>query len=306
MSAVVEQATELWTHSSMSTFMNCPRRGHYRYDLHLVPVVEHKARPIGSAFHKAMETGRADDGLALFDRLMPMPNDQSEMDRWLNDRAIVEGLARGGLANWARHQGGQREVQFRVPIVNPDTGRPSRSFLLAGKIDAIVDVNGVWHLEEYKSASQINTVYVDRLSLDTQVTLYLYAARRMWGIDVHNVIYRVGRKPSIQQRKGETAAQYRERLLSDYLVDRPDFYFMEFALERTEAQLAEFERDLWVQTQRHLQDRRLNFHPKNTSRCSEYGGCPYMPLCLGRPDAEALYKTRAPHSELVEEDEPDA
>ncbi len=294
---------EPWTHSSMSAFMNCPRRGHYRYDLELVPRVEHKARPIGSAFHRGMETGSVDEALVLFDRLMPSPNDQTGADRLENDRAVVEGMVRGGLANWNRNSGGQREVQFRVPIVNPDTGKPSRSFVLAGKIDAIVDVNGVWLLEEYKSASQINTVYVDRLSLDTQVTLYLYAARRMWNIDVRHVLYRVGRKPSIRQTQKETAAQYRERLLADYLEVRPDFYFLQFELERTEEQLAEFERDLWVQTQRHLADRRLGFHPKNTSRCSEYGGCPYMPLCLGRPGAQDLYTIRAPHSELLEEEE---
>ncbi len=304
MSAVVEQELEMWTHSMMSAHMNCPRKGHYRYDLQLAPRVEHKARPIGSAFHRGIETGRVEDALALFDRLMPTPNDQTETDRLLNDRAVVEGLVRGGLANWRRHQGGQREVQFRVPIVNPDTGRPSRTFQLAGKIDAIVDVGGEWFLEEYKSAGAIDRMYIDRLELDTQITLYKYAAQRMWDIQIAGVIYRVGRKPSIKQTQKETAAQYRERLLRDYLEERPDFYFFQWDLRRTDEQLAEFERDLWVQTQRHLADRRLGFHPKNTSRCSEYGGCAYMPLCLARPDAETLYTIRPPHSELLEEDEP--
>ena len=215
----------------------------------------------------------------------------------------VEGLVTGGLTVWRRHEGGQREVQFRVPIVNPETGRPSRSFVLAGKIDAIVDVGGRWFVEEYKSAGALNGMYVDRLQLDTQVTLYVYAAQRQWDIEIAGVIYRVGRKPSIRHTQKETAAQYRDRLLADYQA-RPDFYFFEWDLARTQEQLLEFERDLWTQTQRHLVDRRLGFHPKNTSRCTEFGGCPYMPLCLGRPDAEALYTVRPAHSELLEEDDP--
>lgn len=301
---MAEAAThdELWTFSSMSTYMNCPRRGHYRYGMHLVPRVGHKARPIGSAFHKGLETGDVADAFALFDRLMPAANDQAETDALATDRTMLGCMVEGGLRAWRRHQGGQREVQFRVPVRNPETGATSRTFTLAGKIDAIVDVDGTWAIEEYKSASQINRMYVDRLQLDTQITLYLYAARRMWGIGVRHVIYRVARKPAIRQTQKETPEQFRGRMKIDY-QGRPEFYFFEFDLERTEAQLEEFERDLWVQTQRHLADRRSGFHPKNTSRCTEYGGCPYMPLCLGQPDAEALYTVRPPHSELAEEEE---
>ena len=302
MSAVVAQDLELWTHSMMSTYMNCPRRGHYRYGMHLAPAVEHKARPIGSAFHRGIETGHVEDALALYDRLIPAPNDQAEADGWANDRAIVEGMVSGGLARWTRHEGGQREVQFRVPAINPETGRASRTFMLAGKIDAIVDIGGQWWIEELKSSGSLTKLYVDRLELDQQVTLYIYAAQRMWNIQIAGVLYRVARKPSIKQTQKETAAAYRERLLRDYLVERPDFYFFEFDLHRTAEHLAEFEHDLWVQTQRFLADRRAGFHPKNTSRCTEYGGCPYMPLCLQRPDAEALYTIRAPHQELLDEE----
>lgn len=296
------QDLELWTYSSMSTRMNCPRKGHYRYDLRLAPVVQHKARPIGSAFHRGIETGSTAEALALFDRVMPRPNDQTQADQWANDRAVVEGMTTGALETWTRHAGGQREVQFRVPLVNPDTGRPSRSFMLAGKIDGIVDVGGQWVLEEYKSASQMNKMYVDRLELDTQVTMYAYAAQRQWGIEIAAVLYRVARKPSIKQTQKETAAQYRERLIADY-ASRRDFYFFEFDLQRSQESLAEFERDLWVQTQRYLADRRAGFHPRNTSMCTQYGGCDYMPLCLGRPGAQDLYTIRAPHSELLEEEE---
>ncbi len=294
---------EFLTYSEMQTRLNCPQRWQFRYVDQIVPRVTHPALPMGSAFHKAIETGDYQKGLDLFDRLSPQPNDQAHADRIANDRATVEAMSRGALAQWTRHQGGQREVQFRVPVINPATGATSRSFILAGKIDAIVDVNGEWFLEELKTASQLNTLYVDRLQLDTQVTLYMYAAQRQWDITIAGVIYRVAKKPSIRQTQKETPAQYRERLIADYQI-RPEFYFAEFDLRRSQDDLAHFESDLWTETQRMLVDRRLGYHPRNTSYCTQFGGCPYLPLCAHKPDAEALYLVQPPHSELLEEDEP--
>jgi len=301
MSVVVEQ--ELLTYSEMSTRLNCPQKWHFRYVDQIVPRIQPKAFSVGSAFHKAMETGDYQQGLALFDKSSSRPNDQTEADRWANDRAVVEGMTRGALAQWARRQGGQREVQFRVPVVNPATGATSRSFVLAGKIDAIVDINGEWFLEEYKTASQLNAMYVDRLALDTQVTLYMYAAQRQWDIQIAGVLYRVARKPSIKQTQKETPAQYRERLLADY-QGRPEFYFFEWDLRRSQHDLVHFEADLWTETQRMLVDRRLGYHPRNTSWCTQFGGCSYLSICAHKPDAESLYVVQPPHSELLEEDEP--
>ncbi len=305
MSTAAAADLELLTHSEMQTRLACPQKWHFRYVEQIVPAVRPTALSIGSALHRSMETGRVEDGLALWDRKAPAPADQSEADRQANDRATVEAMSAGALARWTRNQGGRREVQFRVPVINPATGAVSRSFTLAGKVDAIVDVGGEWYIEEYKTGSQINSLYVDRLELDTQITLYMYAAQRMWGITLAGVIYRVARKPSIRQKEKETAAQFRDRLVADYAA-RPEFYFFEFDLRRAQADLAHFERDLWTETQRMLVDRRLGYHPRNTSWCTQFGGCPYLPICAHRPDAETRYVVRPAHEELLDEEAEDA
>lgn len=44
------------------------------------------------------------------------------------------------------------EKGFQGPLINPATGAESRSFLLAGKVDGIVQLNGQHYLLEHKTA----------------------------------------------------------------------------------------------------------------------------------------------------------
>lgn len=287
---------ERLTNSHIKTWLNCGMAEHYRYTLQLVPRIRSKHLSLGSAVHRGIEFGSVEAGLEYFSDVYP--STQAEQDELDTNRVICEAMLAGYFDRYQPFKEYEPEIEFDVPILNPKTKAASKSFVLSGKVDGLTKINGSWWVCEYKTASRVDRTYIDRLQLDTQITLYMYALQRLRGIKITGVIYRIIKKPTIRQKQNETLAQFRERIIEDYRV-RDDHYFEQQMLYRSQADLEAFERELWMMTQRMLAERREGIHFKNTSRCSEYGGCPYMPLCLGHEDARSLYITQAPNSELT-------
>lgn len=108
------------------------------------------------------------------------------------------------------------ERVFEGEIVNPATRKPSRSFMLKGKVDGIVKRGDEYFLLEHKTASQMGADYLKRLWTDFQITLYAHyveqslaafqSVRRISGI-VYNILV----KAKLQQSRGETEAEFEER-----------------------------------------------------------------------------------------------
>ena len=292
---------EILTNSTISQFKNCRKAFYYRNIEQLVPRHESESRGIGSAVHKGIETGSVDEALALFDDIFP--SDQEEANKLETNKAIVRAMLEGYFELYGREWPGELtpELQFEVPIINPATKAQSRSFLLSGKVDGLLQENGKHWLVEYKTAGAVDKSYVEKLMLDQQLTTYIYGLQRQEGIKISGVIYRILRKPSIRQTKKETLEQYIERLFQDY-KDRPEFYFYEEKLYRSQEDLDEFEHELWDITQDLLKCRKDGLWYKNTSRCKDWGRCEYIPLCAKQPDAMDLFKTRETNIELKEDD----
>lgn len=293
---------EILTHTRIQTRKNCPKADYWRNIRRLVPIQKKQSLNIGGAFHVGMETRSVEMALAYLEKQVHT-FDQADIDELETAKVIVEAMVRGALETWPAFENGKRELKFEIPIINPETGAPSRSFRLAGKTDELVQLDdGSWWIVEYKTASQIGQAYIDRLDLDTQITTYIYGLQRYLGIHISGVFYRVVRKPSIRQNKKESLEQFRRRIIEDYQT-RKDFYFTELKLYRSQEDLKAFEEELWGFCQEYLFAKRTGIHYKNTSRCTELGGCPYMPLCRGVEGAELMYKFQAVNPELAEEGE---
>ncbi len=73
------------------------------------------------------------------------------------------------------------EKTFEGNIINPATGASSRSFTLAGKVDGIVRQDGKYFLLEHKTASQIDSGYLERLWTDFQIHLYAWYVEKALG-----------------------------------------------------------------------------------------------------------------------------
>lgn len=261
---------------------------------------------------------------------------QDEVDDLLVEATKVTLLApayadRYGLRFGRRER---RELQFDLPLINPATGKSSRAFRRGGKIDGMVVVG---HrravVVEDKLVGSIQQAMIERLPLDHQVSEYVDALlSRGWDAEVY---YRHTRLPGSnpvlvgkkEHRRRETLEEYEERLAGD-IADRPAHYFDEQRLLFTHDHLEDYRRGRWGISQQIIEARRqyrrrrrrqLGFwehtsdprdqeardyaFPMNPSRCWEYGGCEFIPLCTKRPGAEDLYVEVPDNPELRREEE---
>ena len=99
------------------------------------------------------------------------------------------------------------EVEFRIPLVNPKTGRPSRTYDLGGKIDLIIEImtgpHAGFYVVEHKTSSEDirdGSLYWRKLRLDDQITIYVDGARSL-GFPVRGVIYDVVQRPGLMPAK---------------------------------------------------------------------------------------------------------
>lgn len=196
---------QLITNSLLTAMDRCPRQYFLRVPCRLVK--ERTATPLrlGSTFHRGLELlgkgetdaiNKATEGYAICP-------EWADADAWAVERETVRQLLAGHF--W-RYEADNLEFvavekTFKLPLLNPATGRASRSFALAGKIDGIVRLpDGRLALLEYKTAGEDidpNGSYWMRLRYDAQISLYVLAARAL-GFDAATVLYDVTRKPSIR------------------------------------------------------------------------------------------------------------
>jgi len=111
-----------------------------------------------------------------------------------------------------------RELKFTLPLINPESGRALPGVKLKGKVDKVVrKADGKLAISEHKSTGSgiaQDSTYWGHLNLDTQITMYLYAVRKMqvdgvlepYGIKpdeglINTIDYDVWHKPGISPKK---------------------------------------------------------------------------------------------------------
>lgn len=119
------------------------------------------------------------------------------------DLVRAEVMLRGYDARWRddRYEVLAVEQEFRAPLINPATGAASRTWQLAGKLDALVrDAAGRVLIVEHKTSSEdisLGSDYWRVLRMDGQVSTYFAGARAL-GHTADACLYDVLGKP--QQR----------------------------------------------------------------------------------------------------------
>lgn len=197
---------ELLTHSRQDAFKTCRKRHYFAYELGLRRIDDAKALRMGSAFHDGIEqlgNGASLDAAcqAVRDRYGACP---VLFDAYGWD-IEVETVLRIVCAYQWRWESSELEYvaveqMFELPLSNPATGKRTTSFNLAGKIDAIVRIDGRLAVKESKLLGDdigVDSPLWRRLRIDHQISLYMLAARKL-GYPVETVLYDVARKPTIQ------------------------------------------------------------------------------------------------------------
>jgi hypothetical protein len=301
------------SHTRLSMFLACHEKFNLHYERRLERIDKRESLEMGKAYQKAIELQDPDAAPLVLDGWTPGPSEggfvppaeepyfhtQEAQDRHEINKAIVRAAAALYLRKWPAPVGEQREFEFLVRLRNPWTGHYSRTFDLMGYADGLVDnyemsmsAGRPLELVENKLVGRVDSVMVQRLPLDRQLQLLRYGVWRATGRTVGTVHFRWVKKPSIKPRQKESIPEFCERLAADY-EEREDFYAYEPPPSYiTSADLLKIECELWLWSEQLRALRRQRAFDRNTSHCSDYGGCDYIPLCSGDPDAESLYRVR--------------
>lgn len=283
--------------SQISTLLACPQKYGFSYDEKLEPIAFRPALSLGRAFQKAIEMDDPEAGVrALWTERTY--TSQAEIDQIEKDATIVATAASLYLSRYPVTENSTKEYEYRVRLRNPWTGAYSRSFDLLGFADELAEEDGDLVLIENKFVGQIGELSIRKLPLDRQISLAAYGIWRATGRPVAKVRYRFTRKPSIRQKKGESVGEFCMRVERDY-NERPDFYTEEQVIYRDQAQLLRTEAELWEWAEQVRAARKRSLFTRNTSACHDFGGCEFLPLCLGDPDASSLYQEKQPREEAA-------
>ncbi len=324
----------LLTYSALNTFRNCPRKYKNRYLDNLRPRERAEALSFGSVIHTAIELwyrsqdaeSRLRDVLTYVDDAFEnRVVDANQMIQWHLATAMIRGYAERYATE--EFEVVEVEKEFVGEIRNPDTGRQSQTFRIAGKVDGIVRCHDGLYLLEHKTASTVDASYLDKLWTDTQIALYCYYLREL-GYPIVGVIYNILLKSRLKQGKGETQAEYevrhaelaaknksgkstakrqmpetddefQNRLTEWY--SRPEAFHREF-IYLSEDRLAMLQDEVWEITQQYLDARRRGKWLLNTSNCFSYQRpCEYLAYCQSgfNPNvAHNLYEIALPNEEL--------
>ena len=130
----VRHSLPLLTSSSLSTYRSCPRRYFYSYERRRRPIATAHALTFGTLIHAGLEVW-----WSTLDVDAALVAVSAAKDPY--DAATARALIAGYHARWADEPltvVGVERVWVR-PLLNPTTGAASKSFELAGKIDAEVE-----------------------------------------------------------------------------------------------------------------------------------------------------------------------
>ena len=260
------------------------------------------------------------------------------------ERALVAakcaGLLTGYDAQWrnAPYRIDEVESVMMGDLVNIATGRKSRSFTLAGKLDVrATDIHtGAKILLDHKTTSEDiadpNAAFWRILAIEGQASLYMLL-EWLHGQKVDYALWDAVRKPSIAPRSlpkaeliralaertycgaeitvddldilnetsRETPRMYAARLASDCTEIRPDWYFQRRKVARLDSEIAEFAAEMWDHGQEILAARQCRRWPRNSGACFTYNTpCEYLGICSGHDTAASPGWTERPwvHPEL--------
>lgn len=193
--------SDILTSSSTGTARNCLRKYRLAYGYGIRRKQDAKPLVIGTAGHKIIEMhermkaigflGTAEElaadaitmGLADYDATRP--TDPEKIYDWEIDRVTVATLCAAYFWRWAEVDAGVEviatELQFQIPLINPESGRSSRTFDLAGKIDNIIrrTDSGRIGIRDHKFIGQDlapESDYWRKLKIDQQMSIYFDAA----------------------------------------------------------------------------------------------------------------------------------
>ena len=239
------------SYSAIADFKACPTRFRNKYVLGLRTVEDTEVQRVGTNWHRILDIATRKPGSVCTRCANEQANDPEctlcagtgflpddimdavtrEINRIYSEKTFSDPIAAEtervkllySLSGYRWYYSEQpeevitREQHFDLTLRNPETGHTLPNVRLVGCIDKIINWNGHPAIKEHKSTSNSvdpDSTYWGHLNLDTQTTLYLYAARRWqadgllesWGIKasdplISKILYDVWHRPQISPKK---------------------------------------------------------------------------------------------------------
>ena len=151
-------------------------------------------------------------------------------------------------------------------------------------------------LYEIKTASKVNQGYLDSLKLDKQINSYCWANRSSKTKHYSQCAYCIFKKPQKRLKKNQTVDEFVEEIRQD-CIDRPEMYYVWLQLSLVKPfvdsvgnsieRMAEILKMIYDGlSKEQLLD--PNYWPEMETKCSDYSGCEFLPLCL-HPNGWEMY-----------------
>jgi len=194
-------------HTRAKELKRCPRRYWFGYEEGLsVPSRPADALAIGSLAHKCLEhvyKGLTPEWTDVehivhewFNEAMKIARDSIQEREIFEAAELVLGMVRTYLRRYIAHDaeeytvlGAEIPFQFETEDIH---GNP---VLFEGMLDGLFrDKNGEIWIHEIKTMSRLSGDLITALTLDDQIGMYVWAARRALGVQVAGVVYSIMRK----------------------------------------------------------------------------------------------------------------
>jgi len=228
---------ERLTHSRIACLRTCFRKHFWAYEQRIRPVRDAQPLRLGSAYHQGLARLARGESIeaviqATHDAYATPPpwvQTPDEITAWRVEEETVGALLVGYEWRWRNDNWVTVCVEsiFDVPLTNPDTQAPSRTFTLAGKIDRVVEASGkAWAIESKTTRSDIATTgeFCRKLRMDSQCSIYYRAS------NADGLIYDMTRKPLIAP-KNLTQAD------SAVFVSTGEYYGVSFTVENDQGRI---------------------------------------------------------------------
>lgn len=237
--------------------------------------------------------------------------------------AKCRGLLAGYDARWGHLEYEVTAVENLVEadLWNPESGKKSRSFRIAGKLDA-THFKGQSIIVDHKTTSDDISdpagSYWKNLIIEAQVSHY-WLLEHLNGRKPESAMWDVVRKPGISPKNvaakdsknailmgqyfgrqlsqdsilelqatgRETLEMYEARLAEDCIADRPQRYFQRRTIPRMDSEIAEYACELWDNAKSILHTRQQTrttgrLPQRHSGACFAYNRpCKYLGICSG-------------------------
>lgn len=284
------------SNSRIQVYQTCQRK----YKLRYVDRIYQRKFPhyltFGNAVHKFFES--------FYSRLPNAPKqikkvfaavDKSLLSKdEIEAMVIQEAIAQGIASSYAIRYAGDFE-KYQNFITEKEGVVPVGNHTLEGRLDVLSqDKDGDWWVIDHKTASFINSDYIERAKMDWQILGYMLIGKELLGGKwPKGVVYNLIKKPAIRLRSAESIASFTKRIEEEYTqyADEKSYFTRQEVLigkSTLTEYLAELNEMLNMIDSQHKRD---SSWPKSTGSCiGKYGSCEYMPICTSGQVNKLMYK----------------